>query len=73
MSIQEKNYPVAERIKGLIKASGMKQNHIANQAGFPVNDFSAMLNGRKIIIASDIPKIARALKIEPNDIYGIEK
>lgn len=71
MSIQEKNYPVARRISDLIREKGIKQGHIAAKAGYSENEFSAMLNGRKIIIASDIPKIAKALEIQPNDLFFI--
>ena len=71
MSIQEKNYPVARRISDLIREKGIKQGHIAAKAGYSENEFSAMLNGRKIIIASDIPKIAKALEIQPNDLFSI--
>lgn len=71
MSIQEKNYPVARRISDLIREKGIKQGHIAVKAGYSENEFSAMLNGRKIIIASDIPKIAKALEIQPNDLFLI--
>ncbi len=50
------------------KSSGYKQKAIAERGGFGEKEFSNMLNGRKKIQVYDIPKIAYALGVTPNDI-----
>lgn len=72
-SIEEINTPVAQNIKQIIEESGLKQRHIANVAGFTESEFSAMLNGRKIIRAAELLKIASALQVTPNDLFTPRK
>lgn len=71
MNIQAYNYPLAENIAKAVKESGKKKYAIAQVAGLGEREFSNMLNGRKIIKVCDIPKIAAALGVTPNDLYGI--
>lgn len=59
---------IIANIRRLIKASGLKQKHIAELTGCTEQEFSAMLNGRKIIRAVDIFLIAKALNVAPGDI-----
>lgn len=47
---------------------GFKQGAIAEMGGFGEKEFSNMLNGRKKIQAPDIPRIAKALSITPNEL-----
>ncbi len=61
---------IAENIRALIRASGMKQKAVAERSGFGEQEFSHMMNGRKEIKAEYIPAIAQALGATPNDIYG---
>lgn len=72
-SIEEINTPVAQNIKHIIEENGLKQRHIANVAGFTESEFSAMLNGRKIIRAVELLKIASALQVTPNDLFTPRK
>ena len=69
MTIAESNSPVAEGIALLISESGMKQSFIAQKAGYSEQMLSDMLNGRKVIRACDIPKIASALSVTSNEIF----
>ena len=69
MTIAEANAPLADGINAIIKMKGMKQLYVAEKAGYGKDEFNAMLNGRKIIRASDIPRIAEALQVTANDIY----
>lgn len=69
-TIQEINSPIAENIKRIIVCKGIKQRFIADFAGFSENEFSAMLNGRKIIRATDLPLIAKALEVTPNELFA---
>lgn len=62
----------AKNIKDLIEKSGFKQKAIAIRAGYNPKNFSNMLNGRKTITAKDIIPIAKALGVEPNDLFGFQ-
>lgn len=73
MDIAKSNEPLAQRISSLIKKSGIKQCVIAKKAGYSIQEFNAMLNGRKLIRACDIPNIAMALGVEVNDLYRKEE
>lgn len=68
-TISECNEPVASNIKKTIFLKGYKQRKVAEDAGFSVSDFNAMLNGRKIIKQIHIPFIAKALDVEVNDLF----
>lgn len=69
MNIATLNHPVAENITRIIEERGFKQRCIAEKAGYSVQAFSDMLNGRKIIKISDVPIIAKALETTVNDLY----
>ena len=69
MNIAESNEPLAQRILFLIKESGLKQFVVAERAGYSAQEFNAMLNGRELIKACDIPNIATALGVEVNELY----
>lgn len=62
---------VAENTKRIISERGLKQKHVASEAGYKYKTFSNLLNGRKTITDEDILKIAKALGVTPNDLYGI--
>lgn len=69
MDIATLNHPVAENITKVIEEKGLKQRSVAERAGFSIQAFSDMLNGRKIIKISEVPIIAKALEITVNDLY----
>ncbi len=71
MAIENYNHPISETIEKILKSKGYKQSAIAQMAGFEVRVFNDMLNGRRIIKACDIPSIATALGVTPNELYGI--
>ncbi len=71
MQIAECNAPAAENISRIIKDRGLKKAYVAKKAGYSPQEFSDMLNGRKLIKACDIPKLAKALSVESGDIYTI--
>lgn len=64
---------VADTILREIENRGLKQKYVAEKAGFTQSQFNAMVKGRKLILAEYIPRIANALNITPNQIYGIEE
>ncbi|PWM44035.1 MAG: XRE family transcriptional regulator [Clostridia bacterium] len=59
---------IALMIKSIIKSQGKLQGPIAIKAGFTPSQFSNLLNGRKLMLAEYIPRIAKALGVTPNDI-----
>lgn len=63
------NCIIVTNIRKIINNQGLKQNAVANKAGFNQKDFSNMLNGRKIIKAEYIPLISIALGVEPNKLF----
>jgi len=71
LSIKNNNQPVADNIAKIIYNSGLKQLAVAKKAGYGAQEFSDMLNGRRLIKPRDIEVIARALSVTPNELYGI--
>lgn len=68
MQIAEFNAPAAENISKIIKDKGLKQLYVAEKAGYTPQEFSDMLNGRKLIKVCDIPKLAGVLNVNTDDI-----
>ena len=68
MQIAEFNAPAAENISKIIKDKGLKQLYVAEKAGYTPQEFSDMLNGRKLIKVCDIPKLAGVLNVNTGDI-----
>jgi len=64
---------IAKNIKQAITESGLKQYVVAERAGYSTRKLSDMLNGRKIIEAVDIPKIAKVLNVTANDLLSAER
>lgn len=75
MTIAEANAPLSDGIRIIIAKKGCKNLHVAEKAGFTAQELSDMLNGRRLIKACDIPKLAHALEVNADDIYkaGIKK
>lgn len=63
---------VANNTRAFLQNLGLKQKAVAKKAGYTENQFSALLCGRKKMCSEDVIKIANALGITPNDLYGIE-
>ena len=70
MTITDANKPFADGIARLIDEKGLKQVYVADKAGYTPQELSDMLRGRRLIKASDIPKIAYALGVTSNEIYA---
>lgn len=73
MRIADFNSPAADNISRLIEKNGLKQVYVAEKAGYKAQELNDMLNGRRLIKACDIPRIALALGVEINDIYEAGK
>ena len=66
MTIAEANEPLSNELKQIIARKGLKNLYVAENAGYTAQELSDMLNGRRLIKACDIPKIAKALGVEIN-------
>ena len=73
MNAYESNKQLADNIKSIIRKKGILQSALAKKAGYSKQQLSNMLQGRKLIRADDIPKIASALSLTPNDLYDFQK
>ena len=73
MTIAEANEPLSNELKQIIARKGLKNLYVAENAGYTAQELSDMLTGRRLIKACDIPKIAKALGVEINYLFGIEK
>lgn len=66
------NSIVAPNVKEIIKEKCLKQSAVAKKAGYSEQQFSSMMNGRKIIKDIDILKIATALNVDVNQLFKKE-
>ena len=57
--------------EAIIEHKGLKKHIVASKAGYSKQQFSNMLNNRKTIKADDVLRIANALEVTPNDLFGI--
>lgn len=76
LDIQTSNSVVADHLKKIIISKGIKNSSVAEKAGFTAQEFSDMLNGRRLIRAVDIASIVNVLQdfgVDANDLFGITK
>ncbi len=64
---------ISQNIYRIIKEKCLSQSAIGRRAGYDIKKFNAMLRGRKIIKAEDIPIIANALGVEPGELFRLEE
>lgn len=64
---------IKEIINKIIAERGLKKQSVAHEIGITPQQFSAMLNGRRIIKADDILVLCKALNVEPNELIGYKK
>ena len=75
LDIQTSNSIVANRVREIIKEKGLKQTAIAEKAGFSTQEFSDMLNGRRLMRAVDIASIISALRgvgVDANCLFMVD-
>lgn len=63
---------IAQNTKRLIRKKCFNQAAVAEKAGYNYKTFNNMLNGRKVITDRDVARIANALEVELNELYGIK-
>lgn len=64
---------IGNNVKQVIKSKGLRQNYVAEKAGYNPKVFSGMLCGRQGIKDIDIIKIANVLNVTPNELFGIDE
>lgn len=70
MSIADCNAAVPHNLSRIIKERGLKQSAVARWAGYSDQQFTDMLNGRKLIKPCDAMAIASALGVDVGDLFA---
>ena len=55
---------LGQRIKEYLDENGIKYSYVADEIGIQKSTFSAMLNGRRKIVADEYFDICRVLRVE---------
>lgn len=69
MSISECNATIPKNLSRIIKERGLKQSAVAQWAGYTNQQFTDMLNGRKLIKPCDATALANALGVSVGDLF----
>lgn len=69
MDITTMNSIVPAAIERIINQRGIKKCVVAARANMTPQMFNDMLNGRRLIKASDIVMLAQALDVTPNELF----
>lgn len=69
MTIAESNAPVPANISRIIKGNGFVNHWVAKKSGMTTQQFSNMLNGRRLIKPCDILAISNALGVGVDDLF----
>ena len=59
-----------DRLRDAVKASGMKQTHVAAEAGMTSSKLNKILKGHQIATVNDFIAIARAIKRDPATFFS---
>lgn len=63
--------PISENVQRILKERGIKKGAFAEKAGYTLQQFSRILTGRSRIYWDDVLRLANALGVTPNELYGI--
>lgn len=69
MTISECNATVPQNLSRIIKERGLKQSAVAQWSGYTRQQFTDMLNGRKLIKPCDATKLAATLGVNIGDLF----
>lgn len=64
---------ITENVLRILKERGLKKGAFAEKAGYTLQQFSRMMTGRARIYWDDVLRLAEALDVTPNDLYGITR
>lgn len=70
MTIKDCNEPVATNIDKIVDANGLRKNFVAEKVGWTPAMLSDSLNGRRLIRAFEIPLLAKAMGVDPGDLFA---
>jgi len=70
MSIAECNATIPANLTRIIKERGLKQNAVARWAGYTNQQFTDMMNGRKLIKPCDAAALANALGVGVDELFA---
>lgn len=73
MNISNYNTILPSNILRIINEKGLKQGAVAGRAGYSKQQFSDMVNVRKVIKPCDVLMIANALEVTPGELFDTEK
>lgn len=73
MNAKDYNIMIPDNVMRIINERELKQKAVAEKAGYSKQQFSDMMNGRKIIKPCDALAIANALEVTMNDLYAAGK
>jgi DNA-binding Xre family transcriptional regulator len=59
-----------QKIKDIIEQRGYKKKVIAEKMGYKENQFSDLLNGRRLVRLDDIVKLCDILEVQPNELIA---
>lgn len=68
MGIDYYNAAVPQNLSRIIKAKGLKQVFVAQQAGLTNQQMTDMLKGRRVIKVSDLLELANVLGVSVNEL-----
>lgn len=60
---------VLDNISSIISDKHMELNVVAENAGFTLEEFRNILDGKKVLRAGQIPAIACAMGVDHNSVY----
>ena len=60
---------IIQNIRTIIKEKGVKQNFVANKAGFTPQEFNNILCSRQLLKTESIVNLCNALDITPNELF----
>ena len=63
------NSPVSDNITKYLKLRGLKQCAVAESAGLTPHALCDCLNGRRILKVLEVDALAKALNVEPNELF----
>ena len=65
----KRSHFVGANVKRILQERGLKQKKAAENCGYPEQEFSAMLNGRRIIKESDVFILSMGLDIPYEELF----
>ena len=60
---------IIQNIRTIIKEKGVKQNFVANKAGFTPQEFNNILCSRQLLKTESIVNLCNALDVTPNELF----